>query len=88
MFEAGLDHLTYSGKVSECSWDSDEQLWVCLCMRVDKNTPNEFSTFQEVMESINDNITADVLLSEIDEIIHLPMYAYRMKTKTSSAWHL
>ena len=26
------------------------------------------------MDSINDNITEDVLLNEINEILHLPMY--------------
>ena len=30
------------------------------------------------MESINDNITEDVLLNEINEILHLPMYKERI----------
>lgn len=43
------------------------------------------------MKSIKDNITEEVVLREIDEIVRLPMYADRIKTdikaheQTSSA---
>ena len=36
-------------------------------------------TYYQVMRSIRDNITEEVLFKEIDEIIHLPMYADRIK---------
>ena len=38
----------YSGKIIECSWDSEEQVWVCMRVRVDKNTPNDFNTYKKV----------------------------------------
>ena len=36
------------------------------------------------MQSIKDNITADVLLKEINEIIDLPMYADRIKNDSKA----
>ncbi|KAK4801346.1 hypothetical protein SAY86_021833 [Trapa natans] len=85
VFEDGLDSSAYSGKIIECSWDSDEHVWRCMRTRVDKNTPNEFNTYLKVMRSIKDNITEDVLLGEINEIIRLPMYADRIKSELNSA---
>ncbi|KAK4775931.1 hypothetical protein SAY87_023892 [Trapa incisa] len=85
MFEDGLDSSTYSGKIIECSWDSEEHVWRCMRTRVDKNTPNEFNTYLKVMRSIKDNITEEVLLGEINQIIRLPMYADRIKTELNSA---
>ncbi|OAY80771.1 mRNA-capping enzyme [Ananas comosus] len=56
------DISTLSGKIIECGWDQEESCWICM----------------RVMRSINDNITEDVLLSEILEIVRLPMYADRI----------
>lgn len=39
-----------------------------------------FYCSNQVMKSIKDNITEDVLLNEIQEIISLPMYADRIKS--------
>uniref|UniRef100_A0A5B6Z318 mRNA guanylyltransferase n=1 Tax=Davidia involucrata TaxID=16924 RepID=A0A5B6Z318_DAVIN len=81
--------FSYSGKIIECSWDSEGGVWVCMRIRPDKSTPNEFNTYKKVMRSIRDNITEDVLLNEIHEIIRLPMYADRIRNDcrafTSSA---
>ncbi|XP_038681823.1 mRNA-capping enzyme-like isoform X3 [Tripterygium wilfordii] len=73
------DSSQYSGKIIECSWDPNGNIWVFMRVRVDKSSPNEFNTYRKVMRSIRDNITADVLLKEIDEIIRLPMYADRIE---------
>ncbi|KAF3334263.1 mRNA-capping enzyme-like protein [Carex littledalei] len=67
-----------SGKIVECSWNSDEDCWVCMRVRTDKNTPNEITTYRKVLRSIKDNITEDVLLGDISEIVRLPMYADRI----------
>ncbi|KAK1280856.1 hypothetical protein QJS04_geneDACA019854 [Acorus gramineus] len=75
---ADVDVSTLSGKIIECSWDQAEQTWVCMRIRVDKSTPNEFNTFKKVKRSISDNITEEVLLDEISQIVKLPMYADRM----------
>ncbi|CAL5353817.1 unnamed protein product [Camellia sinensis] len=70
---------SYSGKIIECSWDAEEGVWVCMRIRPDKSTPNEFNTYKKVMRSIKDNITEEVLFNEIREIIRLPMYADRIQ---------
>ncbi|KAK1307652.1 hypothetical protein QJS10_CPA09g01274 [Acorus calamus] len=75
---ADMDVSILSGKIIECSWDQVEQTWVCMRIRVDKSTPNEFNTYKKVKRSIADNITEEVLLDEISQIIKLPMYTDRM----------
>ncbi|EEF41727.1 mRNA capping enzyme, putative [Ricinus communis] len=79
VFNDASDPSSYSGKIIECSWDSERQLWIYMRIRTDKSTPNEFNTYRKVMRSIRDNITEEVLFKEIDEIINLPMYADRIK---------
>ncbi|XP_078180704.1 uncharacterized protein LOC144574585 isoform X2 [Carex rostrata] len=67
-----------SGKIVECLWNSDEDCWVCMRIRTDKKKPNDINTYRKVLRSIKDNITEEVLLGEITEIVHLPMYADRI----------
>lgn len=40
---------------------------------------------EKVLRSIKDNITEEVLLNEIDEIIRLPMYADRIRSDSKAA---
>ncbi|GAV68537.1 DSPc domain-containing protein/mRNA_cap_enzyme domain-containing protein/mRNA_cap_C domain-containing protein [Cephalotus follicularis] len=87
LFKDGSDPSSYSGKIIECSWDSEEQIWVCMRTRPDKSTPNDFNTYRKVMRSIKDNITEDVLLNEIHEIIRLPMYADRIRNDSKAHQH-
>ncbi|PIN02763.1 hypothetical protein CDL12_24716 [Handroanthus impetiginosus] len=56
-------------------------------VRLDKGTPNEFNTYRKVMRSIKDNITEDILLNEINEIIRLPMYADRIQNESKAHQH-
>ncbi|XP_024443459.1 uncharacterized protein LOC18106297 isoform X3 [Populus trichocarpa] len=86
-FKDDLDPSSYSGKIIECSWASEEHVWVCMRVRTDKSTPNEFNTYKKVMRSIKDNITEDVLLNEIYEIIRLPMYADRIRIESKAQQH-
>ncbi|KAG8044111.1 hypothetical protein GUJ93_ZPchr0047g2820 [Zizania palustris] len=71
------DQSSISGRIVECSWNKEEQCWVCMRIRSDKSTPNDINTYRKVMRSITDNITEEKLLEEIDEISCLPMYADR-----------
>lgn len=87
VFKDDLDPASYSGKIIECSWDSEESVWVCMRVRTDKSTPNEFNTYRKVMRSIKDNITEDVLLNEINEIVRLPMYADRIRNDSKAHQH-
>ncbi|KAG4925192.1 hypothetical protein JHK87_050732 [Glycine soja] len=86
-FEEGSNPLHYSGKIIECSWDSDRQEWIFKRIRTDKSTPNDFNTYRKVMRSIRDNITEDILLNEISEIIRLPMYADRIRIDSKANHH-
>ncbi|KAI5065958.1 hypothetical protein GOP47_0018582 [Adiantum capillus-veneris] len=79
VFPGGEDPNTLSGKIIECSWLPNEKKWEYMRVRTDKDTPNAVRTYRKVMESIEDNITEEVLLSEIQEILHLPMYRERIQ---------
>ncbi|KAJ4893194.1 mRNA capping enzyme family protein [Raphanus sativus] len=79
------DPAEYSGKIVECSWDQEEQVWVSMRVRVDKSTPNDINSYRKMMRSIKDNITEEVLLQEIREIIRLPMYADRIQMDSKAA---
>ncbi|GMP51037.1 hypothetical protein CsSME_00017424 [Camellia sinensis var. sinensis] len=87
VFNDDSDPASYSGKIVECSWDSEKDVWVCMRIRTDKATPNDFNTYKKVMRSIRDNITEDVLLNEIHEIIRLPMYADRIHNDSKAHHH-
>ncbi|KAF5953667.1 hypothetical protein HYC85_006523 [Camellia sinensis] len=86
-FADDSDPASYSGKIVECSWDSEKDVWACMRIRTDKATPNDFNTYKKVMRSIRDNITEDVLLNEIHEIIRLPMYADRIHNDSKAHHH-
>ncbi|KAJ1437341.1 Nucleic acid-binding, OB-fold [Sesbania bispinosa] len=86
-WKEGSDPLLYSGKIIECAWDSDKQEWIFKRIRTDKSTPNDFNTYKKVMKSIRDNITEDILLDEINEIIRLPMYADRIRIDSKAHHH-
>ncbi|KAH9302911.1 hypothetical protein KI387_014494 [Taxus chinensis] len=78
-FPDGQDPSSLSGKIIECSWNPKEQCWEYMRVRPDKPTPNGWQTYMKVMRSIEDNITENVVLDEITEIICLPMYAERIR---------
>ncbi|XP_076912984.1 uncharacterized protein LOC143571445 [Bidens hawaiensis] len=82
--DPSVDVYSLSGKIIECSWDSEEDAWVYMRMRPDKSTPNEFITFKKVIRSIKDNITEEVVLDEINDIVRLPMYADRISMDTKA----
>ena len=42
---------------------------------------------EQVMRSIRDNITDEILLNEINEIIRLPMYADRIRIDSEAHLH-
>jgi len=84
VFNDDSDPASYSGKIIECSWDAEENVWNCMRIRVDKATPNDFNTYKKVLRSIKDNITEEVLLTEIHEIIRLPMYADRIRSDSKA----
>ncbi|XP_071723071.1 uncharacterized protein [Rutidosis leptorrhynchoides] len=86
-FGDDVDPASYSGKIVECAWNKEEEVWICMRVRTDKATPNDINTYRKVMRSIKDNITEEVLLGEIHEIIQLPMYADRIKQDSKGHHH-
>ncbi|ESQ32296.1 hypothetical protein EUTSA_v10005507mg [Eutrema salsugineum] len=81
----GWDHpASYSGKLLECSWDKEKDVWVTMRVRVDKSEPNGVRTALSVIKSINDGITKEVFVQEIREIIRLPMYVERIRMDTQA----
>uniref|UniRef100_A0A1J3K656 mRNA guanylyltransferase n=1 Tax=Noccaea caerulescens TaxID=107243 RepID=A0A1J3K656_NOCCA len=84
-FRDDCDRSSYNGKIVECSWDKEKKVWVSMRIRVDKTTPNDINTARKVIKSIDDNITEDVLLGEMREIIRLPMYADRIRSDSQLA---
>ncbi|KAI3883050.1 hypothetical protein MKW92_009630 [Papaver armeniacum] len=83
-FNNGEDPSELSGNIIECSWDSEELVWNYMRLRVDKKTPNDINIYRKVMRSIKDNITEEVLLEDIGEIVRLPMYADRIRNDTNA----
>ncbi|CAL4968949.1 unnamed protein product [Urochloa decumbens] len=87
-FPNKIDPSSVSGRIIECSWNREEQYWVCMRTRSDKATPNDINTYRKVMRSITDNITEEKLLAEVEEINCLPMYADRIaKVLAKKAQH-
>ncbi|KAL1225266.1 hypothetical protein V5N11_036186 [Cardamine amara subsp. amara] len=84
-----VDHpASYCGKIIECCWDKEKRVWVSMRIRVDKSEPNGIMTARSVIKSINDNITVEVLLEEIKDIIRLPMYVERIRMDIQEAERL
>ncbi|GAU51449.1 hypothetical protein TSUD_413460 [Trifolium subterraneum] len=88
IFKDATDISSYSGRIIECYWDAAEHHWVCMRIRADKATPNDINTYRKVMRSIKDNITEEVLLNEISEIIRLPLYADRIQRDIKAHQHM
>ncbi|PIA54431.1 hypothetical protein AQUCO_00900761v1, partial [Aquilegia coerulea] len=43
------DPSAFNGKIIECSWDANKQVWVYMRTRTDKSNPNEFNTYRKVI---------------------------------------
>ncbi|CDP03930.1 unnamed protein product [Coffea canephora] len=78
VFDDGSSPSLYSGKIIECSWNSEHRAWSYMRIRSDKSTPNDYRTYLQVMRSIEDNITEESLINEISRIVRLPIYACRI----------
>lgn len=74
IFPEGDDALMYANRVIECSWSPEEQAWVYMRERRDKDTPNAYHVYEKVVHSIEDNLNAEVLLSHISDARKAPVY--------------
>lgn len=74
-----VDIASFSGKIIECSFDSERKFWIFMRIRPDKSTPNEYNTYKKVMRSIYDNITEEVILEQMNQITGLPLYVDRIR---------
>lgn len=46
--DADPEPAIYCGKIIECSWDMEKQVWVYMRTRVDKSTPNDIHIARNV----------------------------------------
>lgn len=67
----GSDVSEFANRVIECTWEPDvgeKGAWKYMRHRLDKETPNAFRVYQKVMQSIEDNITAE----DVVDFVKLP----------------
>lgn len=56
------ESASLSGKIIECSWDSEDGSWTCMRIRTDKSTPNDINTYRKV---INDMFPLSMLRNNL-----------------------
>lgn len=66
---------SYSGKILECSWDPKRGIWVFVRTRRERLAPDSVNTYEKVKQRMEDEIATDTLLSEISEVLELPIYS-------------
>ncbi|RAL37869.1 hypothetical protein DM860_000563 [Cuscuta australis] len=74
-FGDASDFSSYSGKILECSWDHMRGIWIFVRARTERTTPDSVNTYEKVKQRRNDEITSDMLLDEIRDILNLPIYS-------------
>ena len=62
----GRDPADLANKIVECAWNGETRKWVFMRVRPDKDTPNAYHVYEKVVKSIEDNITEEVLLAELE----------------------
>ncbi|WVZ53057.1 hypothetical protein U9M48_004047 [Paspalum notatum var. saurae] len=51
-FPDETDPTSVAGRIVECSWNKEEQCWVCMRIRSDKSTPNDINTYRKASSPI------------------------------------
>ena len=74
IFPDGNDAQEYVNRVIECSWSPEEQAWIYMRERRDKDTPNAYHVYEKVVQSIEDDLNAEVLLSHISDDLKAEVY--------------
>eukprot|EP00095_Tigriopus_kingsejongensis_P004298 maker-scaffold346_size200932-snap-gene-0.7 protein:Tk04298 transcript:maker-scaffold346_size200932-snap-gene-0.7-mRNA-1 annotation:"hypothetical protein CAPTEDRAFT_167250" len=57
-----------NNKIIECTWDAEKKQWAFMRERTDKSYPNGFNTAQNVVSSIQEPVTPQILLNLIDQM--------------------
>ena len=68
------DAQMYVNRVIECSWSAEQQAWVYMRERRDKDTPNAWHVYEKVLQSIEDDLNEDALLEKIQAAIRATVY--------------
>ena len=68
----GRDPADLANKIVECAWNAETAKWTFMRVRPDKDAPNAYHVYEKVVRSIQDNITEDVLLAELDKAAAAP----------------
>nr|GMC53573.1 mRNA-capping enzyme-like isoform X1 [Ipomoea batatas] len=67
--------VEFRGKILECSWDPKRGIWVFVRTRRERLAPDSVNTYEKVKQRMEDEIATDTLLSEISEVLELPIYS-------------
>ncbi|KAL2643981.1 hypothetical protein R1flu_011568 [Riccia fluitans] len=74
-FPEDQDVSLLDGKIIECLWNPEKSQWEFKRLREGKVYPNAWHVYENIIASIHDKITEEVLIKEIREICLLPLYA-------------
>ncbi|CAH9064345.1 unnamed protein product [Cuscuta epithymum] len=66
---------SYAGQIVECSWDHKRGTWIFVRARTERSTPDSVNTYEKVKQRMDDEITTDMLLKEIRDLLSLPIYS-------------
>eukprot|EP01023_Acetabularia_acetabulum_P062851 TRINITY_DN7812_c0_g1_i1.p1 TRINITY_DN7812_c0_g1~~TRINITY_DN7812_c0_g1_i1.p1 ORF type:complete len:461 (+),score=81.47 TRINITY_DN7812_c0_g1_i1:434-1816(+) len=67
VFPQGEDPNKYDGLILECVWDPEIDSWVYQRIRGDKDSPNAYRVYEKILQSIDDNITEEILVQWLNE---------------------
>ncbi|XP_075263557.1 mRNA-capping enzyme-like [Convolutriloba macropyga] len=91
VFADGEDPSDFHMKIVECRYLKDEDAWEYMRTRTDKDTANAYHVYEKVLKSIHDNITQEVLLNHVEQVVNTsPLYSSEkadMRKRQQSAGH-
>jgi len=86
-FPEGTDPEELEGEVVECAWDGERRAWTFMRTRPDKETPNHVRVYHRVVQSIEDNITDEVILEYVEEVTKNELYQKHIAEATRGRGH-
>lgn len=74
VFPTGADVSTFVNRVVECSWSAEQNAWVYMRERRDKDTTNAWHVYEKVVASIQDDWNDEALLGHVDHVLKGRVY--------------
>lgn len=66
-FPDGRNMREYHNKIIECSYNGNENKWIFMRVRMDKETPNAMHVYQKILKSIKDDIKKEELIHILEK---------------------